>query len=153
MSILAATPDGSRLSADTFDPVPTLDGPLVSLGELVLLSLFSWGRAAPDDVLPVPGDSRRGWWGDSTREDGDVFGSKLWLLSRRVLTAATLVEAEDLVEEALAWMVTDGLVSRVEAGVEAAVRGRLELTVRIYRSVGADPVELSFPDLWGDLRG
>ena len=67
----------------------TIDGKLVTLGldsseplvRAVIISLFTWRRARPDDDLP--GDLRMGWWGDTyAGTEGDRFGSRLWLLSR-----------------------------------------------------------------------
>ena len=48
------------------------------LPRAVINSLFSWRRAESDDILP--GTSRYGWWADTYDDDGEKFGSRLWLL-------------------------------------------------------------------------
>ena len=80
----------------------TVDGKLVALGldsseplvRAVIISLFTWRRARPDDDLP--GDLRMGWWGDSVPEiPNDRIGSRLWLLSRAKLTVETVARARE----------------------------------------------------------
>ena len=74
-----------------------------SLLRAVVISLFSWRRAATDD--PLDDAERYGWWGDSypTVAD-DRIGSRLWLLRRVKLTSATQRDAEFYVHEALQWL-------------------------------------------------
>ena len=84
-----------------------------SLETAVLISLFSDARVDKAD-LPGGGD-RKGWWGDSFLDDDDEsLGSKLWLLETRKNTAESERLARAWAEEALAWMVADGVASRVE---------------------------------------
>ena len=109
---IAYTPDGfdlvksgGRLAVD--------DG----LETAVLLSLFT-DAPATDDELRAAGltrDQNRGaWWGNDYPEvDGDVWGSKLWLLARAKRTDETLARARDYAVQAVAWMITDGLAARV----------------------------------------
>lgn len=86
------------------------------LQHLLTLSLFTWRRAADDDVLPE-GMGRQGWFGDAD------FGSRLWLLYRAKVTTATLARAKAYAIEALGWLVTEGIVSRVDAEVTRGARG------------------------------
>lgn len=80
----------------------------------VLISLFSDRRADPGDGADE-GDLR-GWWADAYQDvEGDRIGSKLWLLLRGKLTQDTLRKTIRYVEEALAWMVEDGVASSVKA--------------------------------------
>lgn len=73
--------------------VPLVDASADPLTRAVINSLFSWRRAAPDDVLP-DGTSRMGWWGDNyASATGDRWGSRLWLLVREPLTAAVIERA------------------------------------------------------------
>ncbi|MEE1920313.1 phage GP46 family protein, partial [Pseudomonas asiatica] len=59
----------------------------------VVISLFTWRRAGPDD--PVDDEERYGWWGDSfPRVADDRIGSRLWLLRRVKLTDRTQRDAE-----------------------------------------------------------
>lgn len=98
----------------------------------ILISLFTDARAADDETLPEPGGDRRGWWGDAyarelrpdagTARDVNRIGSLLWLLSRSKITARTLTQANQACEEALAWLVRDGVASAVRVVIEAQVR-------------------------------
>ena len=153
MTTTLAAPFGGPIVAGDFDPVPKLGAPMVSLEELVVISLLSWGRAAADDDLPIEGGSRRGWWGDSTRDDGDVFGSRLWLLERSVATPSLVALAEDYAREALGWLLDDGIAVRVDVEVLPLEDGRLGLVVRVWRSLAGAPVEIRYPGLWEAING
>lgn len=102
-----------------------IDGDLASdrgLDTAVLLSVFADRRAGVDDV-PPSGDprDRRGWWADEfAADEGDLIGSRLWLLDRGKRTAGTARLAESYVREALAWMLEDGVVSSLEVTTEIA---------------------------------
>jgi len=89
-----------------------LDG---GLSSVVLASLLTDSRA---DVVELPDrggpdeDDRRGWWGDAL-SDGD-WGSPLWTLRRAKTLPETLRRAEDYARRALAWMIEDGIVARLD---------------------------------------
>lgn len=96
-----------------------------SLQELVTMSLFTWRRALDDDPLPE-GVSREGWFADAT------FGSRLYLLLRAKLTTKALADTKTYAEEALAWMVSDGILSRVTATATKRADGRgVELSLTL----------------------
>src|SRR5512143_214117 len=81
----------------------------------VLLSLFL-DRRAEDDDIPPSGDARdrRGWWADEFLEpEGDKIGSRLWLLDRSKIVGETTKRADEYAREALAWMLSDRVVSRI----------------------------------------
>lgn len=124
------------------------DEPLV---RAVVISLFTWRRANPDDDLP--GDLRQGWWGDSFPVvPNDKIGSRLWLLSRAKLLPSTVVRAREYAEEALAWLVTDGVAARVVVEAERHGIGTLALACRIYKSDGTPPLDVRFTDVWSFLQ-
>lgn len=103
----------------------------------VLISLFSDRRARSDDLLPGATDDRRGWWGDAWPEvEADQIGSRLWLLSREKEVPETLRKAREYAQEALAWLVDDGICARVEIAVSVPRRGVLGLVVTLYRRDG-----------------
>ncbi|MDR1946631.1 MAG: phage GP46 family protein [Desulfovibrio sp.] len=112
-----------QLEGDTERDLRGDDGLLTA----VIISLFTDRRALPDDALPderigLPSD-RRGWWGDILPEPGDPLGSRLWLLWREKDMDVVVERARQYADEALQWIVRDGLVgerrvtaSRVQGG-------------------------------------
>lgn len=109
------------------------DGELESA---ILLSLFTDRRAIDDDELE-DGEDPRGWWGDSfARVAGDLVGSRLWTLRREKLTTQVEAQARAICEEALAWLVEDGIASRVEVALERVDGGRLDIAVTVHREAG-----------------
>ncbi len=109
-----------------------------SLKTAIVLSLFTDARALPDDPLPT-GDDPRGWWGDMLSSyENDRLGSRLWLLGREKQTPETLERAKEYAEEALAWLLEDGIAEAVTVDAEWAdpdthPRGMLALRVIIQR--------------------
>lgn len=96
----------------------------------VLVSLLSDGRAPPEAVVPTLDGEPRGWWPD---DPNDRFGSLLWLLSRGKQTQETAATAREYVRAALAWMVEDGVATRVLVDAAWAERGILAIAVEIER--------------------
>lgn len=136
----------------------TIDGASIALGmqsaeplvRAVIISLFTWRRARPDD--PLPGSDRFGWWGDSFPPvPGDRIGSRLWLLSREKITASTIERAREYAYEALEWMIEDGIASRVVVDVERHNLTTLALLVQIYRTPDA-ALNLRFSNVWEFLN-
>ncbi|UHG95293.1 phage GP46 family protein [Pseudomonas sp. 7-41] len=117
-----------------------------SLIRAVVISLFTWRRAATDD--PVDDDERFGWWGDSypTIAD-DRIGSRLWLLRRVKLTADTQRDAEFYAREALQWLLDDNQVLEVEVVSERADSYRLNLQVILTVFTGAR-LKINSSQLW-----
>jgi phage gp46-like protein len=80
----------------------------------VLLSLFTDRRAEDDDAIPGGAEDRRGTWLDAfAGEEGDRMGSRLWLLERAKLLPETVTRMREYCEEALEWMVRDGVARSV----------------------------------------
>ncbi len=82
----------------------------------VIISLFTNRRATEQELLLAGLKSGHlgGWWGDSYPEiDGDVLGSKLWLLERGKREQATLDNAELYASDALAWLLEDKVAMTV----------------------------------------
>lgn len=133
-----------------FDLVFGDDGSFViddGLETPVVVSLFTDAPATVEELrlAGLPEDDRRGYFGDAYPDvEGDVTGSKLWLLERAKLDDATLADARRYAEEALAWMVVDGAVSAVEVVPLTQVDERsgievLALGVTLYRHEDAAP--------------
>ena len=126
--------------------------PADDLPRAVVNSLFSWRRAAVDDDLPAPG-VRNGWWGDSYASiTGDQFGSRLWLLARAKSTPQTLAAAQEYAQEALQWLIDDGVAARVAvlAEYQGLNNAMLAMAITIYRHDG-QPRELRFDNVWSFL--
>ncbi len=132
----------------------TVDGVTYTLGmqpeedlvRAVIISLFSWRRALPDDELP--GDDRHGWWGDTfPNVANDRIGSRLWLLARAKLTTQTILRAREYAVEALQWLIEDGVATRIDVTAERQGLNTLAMKCTIYRASGA-PLDLRFADVW-----
>ncbi|SAF46746.1 phage GP46 family protein [Enterobacter kobei] len=114
----------------------------------VIISLFSWRRANPDDNAVVP----MGWWGDTyPTVTGDRIGSRLWLLGREKITNDTLNRARDYAIEALQWMLDDGVAARIDITSERSGQDSAALGVVIYQRDGTT-WNLRFDDYWKDLN-
>lgn len=116
----------------------------------VLISLFTDRRAEPDDVLPDQGSSRRGWWGDAL-SGGRRIGSRLWLLAREKQLRETINRAREYTEEALAWLVDQGVAKSVTVQAEIVRTGVLGLSIQIERNQ-AQPARFRYELAWQQLR-
>lgn len=123
--------------------------PKDKLVRAAIVSLFTWRRANADDVTD---GQKMGWWGDTTAEiANDRIGSRLWLLAREKLLPATINRAREYAHESLAWMVDDGLASRVDVQAERFGQNGIALTTTIYRSDGRI-TSLRFDNVWETIR-
>lgn len=115
----------------------------------VLISLFTDRLAGVDDVLPDDSGDRRGWFGDSFADvDGDLIGSRLWLLAREKQLPVVLQRAREYARESLQWLIEDGIARSVDVQAEFARLGVLALTVDVVRAVDG-PVRFRFETFWG----
>lgn len=121
------------------------------LPRAVIISLFTWGRARPDDELP--GTERMGWWGDSyPAVAGDRIGSRLWLLARATVTPQTVLAARQYADEALAWLVADGVASKVITQSERRGLDGISLGIQTVRGK-APGLDIRFDNVWSFLNG
>uniref|UniRef100_A0A1A9VZ25 Baseplate_J domain-containing protein n=1 Tax=Glossina brevipalpis TaxID=37001 RepID=A0A1A9VZ25_9MUSC len=90
------------------------------LSRAVIISLFTWRRAEPDDDTDTP----FGWWGDTwPTVQNDRIGSRLHLLKRSTLTNQTAQKAKEYISQALTWMTDDdSVLRRLDAEVYARVQ-------------------------------
>jgi phage gp46-like protein len=122
-------------AAQSADLLRQPDGPYVDdpgLETAVTISLFT---DAHDVKPPAPGQQRRGWWADAYPTDANdsPIGSRLWTRRRSVLSTEVLQEMQDDAEEALAWLVADGVASDVTATATAVTKTACLLAVEIER--------------------
>lgn len=140
----------SRGAAD----LALIDSDLASdtgLETAAVLSLWLDRRAQPDDVPPSgdPND-RRGWWADEFSDvEGDLIGSRLWLLERSKLTGEVVRRAEEYVRECYAWMLEDRVVSGVDVAIETTKEALL-IGVSLQRP-GREPLTIRFAHVWNSL--
>jgi len=81
------------------------------LDTALAMSVLEQRRADASEV--VRPELRRGWWGNTLNDLAFEIGSKLWLLSQARKTQSTLTSAEDYAQNALEWMVGDGIIDDV----------------------------------------
>ena len=126
--------------------------PDAGLRTAVLISLFTDALARPDDEIPDGTDDRRGWWGNLplAGEPADPIGSRLWLLARAKRTEETRRRAQTYAQDALAWMVTDGVAAAVTVTAAwAGDRGEhLQLHIVIDRRSGGRTAREDFMVQW-----
>ncbi|WP_230595820.1 phage GP46 family protein [Xanthomonas albilineans] len=119
----------------------------------VLISLFTWRRANADDTLPDPRGFRMGWWGDTYPVvANDRIGSRLWLLARAKLTPNTVQRAQDYAEEALQWLIDDGVAARIAVRAERQGLSTLALQCTLFAADGTANAVLRFDNLWSLLN-
>lgn len=114
-----------------------------NLSRSVVISLFTWQRASQSDE--VDNDQRMGWWGDTFAENkGDKIGSKLWLLLRQKVTDETLLRAQEMADDALQWLVEDGICTDVSVSVERDSNdpNRINLSVILEQEQGKTSYEI-----------
>lgn len=115
----------------------------------VVISLFTWRRAKPDDKHE---GVRWGWWGDGLDDlSNDRIGSRLWLLAREKITQQTLVRARDYAEEALQWLLDDAVATKITVTAERIGLDGVALQCAIDRDEGA-PLQLRFDNTWRTLN-
>ncbi len=100
----------------------------------VLISLFTDREALPDDPLLDGTNDPRGWWGD---EGPYLIGSRLWLIERSKRTQETLALAQSYIEEALQWLIDDGVVARFDIYLEWTRQNMLGAQVTAFRNDGS----------------
>lgn len=122
----------------------------------VLLSLFTDRQARPDDQLPNAdiGDmDRRGWCGDDLNDDpADRIGSRLWLNEAAKQLDAVRASDRDYGNEALQWMVSDGVASKVDVRALSPSSGMRALAVAIHRP-DQSVTRFQFENFWSGGNG
>jgi phage gp46-like protein len=119
--------------------------PANRLHRSLMISLFTWRRANPDDELDD--NERMGWWGDSLNDE--KIGSRLWLLGREKLTNETVKRAKTYAVEATKWM-NKRAVDAVN--VQSVRTGVYEMELHIELIVDGRSEQIGFKDLWSHLK-
>lgn len=114
-----------------------------TLASVVLASLFCDREAQSYEV--AAGEDRRGWWADAYASIPHQTGSRLWLLERNKRLPAIVKRAEQYCQEALAWMVTDGLCTAVVV-TAFGMEGFLAAIVRLELANGSRKFRFEFDE-------
>lgn len=109
----------------------------------ILISLFTDRLARTDDA--IDSDDRRGWWGDTGSEY--PIGSRLWLLRREKLTTKVALKAEDYANEALVWLLDDGVVTAISTNAQIMYPNRLNLIIS-YQQPAQTQASVKFSWVW-----
>lgn len=133
------------------DTVEVVEYLVSSLQVAVELSLFTDRRATADEIrqfqIGQERESRRGYWANSLKKY--PMGSGLWLLYRETRSEANLERAKTYCEEALNWLVKEGVADSVE--VDASFSGeKLILVVKITKPDGQSE-DFKFDHVWGGI--
>lgn len=112
-----------------------------NLSRAVVISLFTWRRADDSDDYDHE-LGKQGWWGDSLNKD--EIGSKLWQLLRSKITSETLLRAQEMADDALQWLVEDGICTDVSVSVERDSNdpNRINLSVILEQEHGKTSYEI-----------
>lgn len=144
---------------------------LSELEAVVYLSIFSNRRVAAHELPPEQFD-QQGFWGDTPAlalDEGDVWGSRIWLLYRAKVTTdppqtqiqrtgvTTPEQAAQFLDECLAWLKADGVVTDIEI-VTARTFDRagrvngIAAEITLVRERSKDPIVIRFDPLWEAFR-
>lgn len=118
----------------------TVDG----LETAIIVSLGTDARA-PASTVQTP-SRRRGWVGNIlTADSGRQLGSLLWTFKQARLTPAVLNDLGVAAENALSWMIEDGLAKSVQASVSKTDLRSVSVNILIVTPEGK---ELRYAFLW-----
>jgi len=113
----------------------------------IAVSLFTDARAEVVELPPGETD-RRGWFGEEFGTvSGDKIGSKLWLLDREKQTEEVRMKAIEYAEEALKWLIDDGVASAIDVDCQFPSRGVWQLSVDITKPKTGQAFKYSI--IWG----
>ena len=115
-----------------------------SLSRAIVISLFSWKRADENDIYDKE-LGKQGWWGDSLNDD--KIGSKLWQLLRNKITTETIYQADEMVFEALKWMIDDDICTDISVSVERDSDTPDRLNVSIILEQSGKQINYQIKDL------
>lgn len=115
-----------------------------SLRMPVLVSLFTDARCEKNEI-PKGQTSQKGFWGDAIL--GEKTGSKLWLLDKSKLNNETLIKYKEYAQDALKWMITDGIAKEIKITSEYNLKNELILLIQIKKPSG-EIESITINDLW-----
>jgi phage gp46-like protein len=128
------------------------NGDLASGSDLqtaVLLSLFTDARV-DDYVAPPPSGApdRRGCWTDAYT--GYQIGSRFWTRMRLVKNQFTLNLIQTDAQDALGWLISDGVVASFDIQAAWINKTMIGLSIVAHMPAG-DPQTFRFQWVWGQI--
>ncbi|MFT8417390.1 MAG: phage GP46 family protein [Acetobacter sp.] len=116
-----------------------------ALASAVMVSLFT-DRVAPETITTLDGafgispaagaagsrtNNRRGWWADAWADS--PIGSRLWQMERAIKAGRSSVprEVEAICQEALQWLVDDGVAQSVVVAAQWSATNRQAVEFRV----------------------
>lgn len=143
------TQDGRPRFVIETDPKAITDDGILETA--VIVSLFTDRQADADDEIPDGTGDVRGWWGDVLSPvDGDLIGSRLWLLHREKQVESVRKDAETYVYEALEHLLDDDTATSINVIATYPRPEWLALSISIQR---ADSTSLNFNYSWEAFNG
>ena len=113
----------------------------------IILSLYT-DRRVDTQELPPEEKSRRGWFGDLLAQTpGDFIGSRLWLLDRAKVSDDTRNLAEDYAQEALQWLIDDGVADSIDVSASFDKNNALAIQCIITKPNG-DALPFQYESPW-----
>jgi phage gp46-like protein len=113
-----------------------------------LVSLFSDALATPDFVPTDGTTDRRGWWADYYGPT--PLGSNLWQLERAKTTRANLGLAQRTTENALQWLIADGIAASIIVNTQWVTATMMGIAVAITKPNGTQ-TRFMFGWAWDNL--
>ncbi len=111
----------------------------------ITLALLSNAQAQPGDVIPDASD-RQGWWAQTYFTDtAPSYGSRLWTLQGRGITAELLLTVEEMVREALQPLIDEHVVTSLDVRVEHIAEHMVGVQVGVRRTRGTS---FAWLDTW-----
>jgi phage gp46-like protein len=108
-----------------------------------LISLYSDGRATPEEVDELE-TSLRGYWGDMVPDvSGDKHGSLLWTTHRDKQTNANRLDIQEKTASCLDWMQEDGIADSVIVKTSIIGKGDVQSDVEIVKPDEKGPTTIS----------
>jgi phage gp46-like protein len=100
----------------------------------ITIALLSNAQAQPGDIIPDASD-RQGWWAQTYFNDSaPQYGSRLWTLQGRGITADLLQQVEEVAREALQPLIDERVVSSFDVVVEQVAEHMVGIQVGVRRS-------------------